>query len=116
MKIKFLLVSVLMCLAASVSAQDIKAEKKIAELGATDNQTWNYLSTMTSRFGGRLLGSAAYEATAEWMLAEFKKLGIEAHLEEGGTVPVGFDNRRNELRYLVLVGCVQINCKFRHTV
>ncbi len=91
MKIKFLLVSVLMCLAASVSAQDIKAEKKIAELGATDNQTWTYLSTMTSRFGGRLLGSAAYEATAEWMLAEFKKLGIEAHLEEGGTVPVGFD-------------------------
>lgn len=91
MNFKVLIASAMMSLAISANAQDMKAEQKIAELGTTENQTWNYLSTMTSRFGGRLLGSAAYEATAQWMLNEFKKLGIEAHLEEGGTVPVGFE-------------------------
>ena len=92
MKIKAILAVALMSLAfTAANAQDMKAEKKIAELGASDNQTWNYLSTLTGRFGGRLLGSASYEDAAAWMLAEFKKLGIEAHLEEGGTVPVGFN-------------------------
>lgn len=92
MKIKALFAAATMSLAAvCASAQDMKAEKKIAELGAAENQTWEYLSTMTSRFGGRLLGSAAYESAAQWMIDEFAKLGIEAHLEEGGTVPVGFD-------------------------
>lgn len=92
MKFRQLFAAGLISVAAiGANAQDMKAEKKIAELGTTDNQTWNYLSTMTSRFGGRLLGSSAYEAAAQWMINEFKKLGIEAHLEEGGTVPVGFD-------------------------
>lgn len=84
-----LLASALSC--SSIFAQDLKAEKRIAELGATENQTWNYLSTITSRFGGRLIGSAAYDDAAQWMLNEFKKLGIEAHLEEAGTVPLGFN-------------------------
>ncbi|MCF0160459.1 MAG: M20/M25/M40 family metallo-hydrolase, partial [Bacteroidaceae bacterium] len=37
------------------------------------------------------LGSDAYENAAEWLIWEFKKLGIEAHLEEAGEVPVGFN-------------------------
>lgn len=78
-------------LSLSVSAQDLKAERTIAELGVTQNHTWDYLSTLTSRFGGRLIGSAAFDDAAQWMLNEFKKLGIEAHLEEAGTVPVGFN-------------------------
>lgn len=91
MKFKVLVTLALLCLACNASAQDLKAEKKIAELGATENPTWDYLSTLTGRFGGRVLGSSSYENAAAWLLHEFKKLGIEAHLEEGGEVPVGFD-------------------------
>ena len=88
---RLLFAAVLLLAVGSVSAQDMKAEKKIAELGATENATWDYLSTLTGRFGGRILGSGSYEDAAAWMIAEFKKLGIEAHLEEGGEVPVGFN-------------------------
>lgn len=91
MKLKGIITLTLACLAFHASAQDMKAEQKIAELGTTQNPTWDYLSTLTGRFGGRILGSSSYENTAAWLLHEFKKLGIEAHLEEGGEVPVGFD-------------------------
>ena len=91
MKITKFLFLALCGIAFTANAQDMKSGQKIAELGTTDNQTWNYLSTITSRFGGRLLGSSAYESAAAWLLNEFKKLGIEAHLEEAGEVPVGFE-------------------------
>ena len=47
MKFKGLVTLALLCLACNASAQDLKAEKKIAELGATENPTWDYLSTLT---------------------------------------------------------------------
>ena len=67
------------------------AVKKIIETAKTDNQTMHHLDVLSNRFGGRLVGSDAYENAAEWMLREFKKWGIEAHLEEAGEVPVGFN-------------------------
>ena len=67
------------------------AVKKIIETAQTDNQTMHHLDILSNRFGGRLIGSDAYENAAEWMLREFKKWGIEAHLEEAGEVPVGFN-------------------------
>ena len=67
------------------------AVKKIIETAKTDNQTMRHLDILTNRFGGRLVGSDAYENAAEWMIREFKKWGIEAHLEEAGEVPVGFN-------------------------
>lgn len=91
MRVKSILAGLALALAVNVQAQDMKAIQKIAELGTTQNKTWDYLSTLTGRFGGRLLGSDAYENAAEWLVYEFKKLGIEAHLEEAGTVPVGFN-------------------------
>ena len=75
---------------APVTAQDA-ATKKIIEIGQTDNQVMHQLDILTNRFGGRLIGSDAYENAAEWMLREFKRWGIEAHLEEAGEVPVGFN-------------------------
>ena len=60
------------------------AVKKIIETAKTDNQTMHHLDILSNRFGGRLIGSDAYENAAEWMLREFKKWGIEAHLEEAG--------------------------------
>ncbi len=67
------------------------AVKKIIETAKTDNQTMHHLDILSNRFGGRLIGSDAYENAAEWMLREFKRWGIEAHLEEAGEVPVGFN-------------------------
>lgn len=68
-----------------------KAVDRIIEEGTTNNQTMHYLDILCNRFGGRLAGSDAYEDAAEWMLREFEKMGIEAHLEEASTVPVGFN-------------------------
>ena len=65
--------------------------KKIIETAKKDNQTMSHLDILTNRFGGRLVGSDAYENAAEWMMHEYKKWGLEVHLEEAGEVPVGFN-------------------------
>lgn len=75
---------------APVPAQE-STVKKIIEIGQTDNQVMHQLDVLTNRFGGRPIGSDAYENAAEWMLREYKNWGIEAHLEEAGTLPVGFN-------------------------
>ena len=38
--------------------------KKIIETAKTDNQTMHHLDILTNRFGGRLVGSDAYENAA----------------------------------------------------
>ena len=40
------------------------AVKKIIETAKTDNQTMRHLDILTNRFGGRLVGSDAYENAA----------------------------------------------------
>lgn len=82
-------------LGAVLSIGQVKAQpatiQKIIETGRTDNRTMHHLDILTNRFGGRLVGSDTYENAAEWMLREFGRWGIEAHLEEAGEVPVGFN-------------------------
>ena len=70
---KILLVcAALACMTVSpVPAQDA-AVKKIIEMGQNDNQVMHQLDILTNRFGGRLIGSDAYENAAEWMVREFK--------------------------------------------
>ena len=75
---------------APLTAQD-SAVKKIIEIGQTDNQVMHQLDILTNRFGGRPIGSDAYDNAAAWMLREFKKWGLEAHLEEAGELQVGFN-------------------------
>lgn len=65
--------------------------EKILAMGRTDNQTMNHLDVMCNRFGGRLLGSGAYEDAAKWALATFKNWGLEAYLDTVGELPVGFN-------------------------
>lgn len=67
------------------------AVKKIIETGQTDNRVMHQLDILTNRFGGRVIGSDAYENAAEWMMREYKRWGIEVHLEEAGQLPVGFN-------------------------
>ena len=85
-------VSIIMLLAIGVQAlAQSNAVKKIIEMGTTDNQVMRHLDILTNRFGGRLVGSDAYENAAEWMQHEYKKWGIETYQEEAGEVSVGFN-------------------------
>lgn len=65
--------------------------KKVISIAAEDNQTMSHLDFMTNRFGGRLLGSDAYDNAAEWALYMFKKWGLEAYKDYAGELPVGFN-------------------------
>ena len=91
MKRLFLSAFIALTLGATYTFAQSAAVKKIIETAKNDNQTMHHLDILRNRFGGRLVGSDAYENAAEWMLHEFKKWGIEAHLEEAGEVPVGFN-------------------------
>ncbi len=71
-------------------AQD-KVVKKIIEIGTTDNQTMDHLDILCNRFGGRLVGSDAYENAAEWCASKFIEWGMDVEMDEAGEVPVGFN-------------------------
>ncbi len=64
---------------------------KIIEIGQTDNKTTEFLDVLSNRFGGRLIGSDAYNNAADWCEYMFKKWGLEVWREEVGEVPVGFN-------------------------
>ena len=77
---------------SSVSyAQDRKVIDKIIEIGTTDNQAMDHLDIICNRFGGRLVGSDAYENAAEWCASKFLEWGMQVEMDEAGEVPVGFN-------------------------
>jgi hypothetical protein len=76
---------------STLPAQQNKVVNTIIQLGQTDNQTMNHLDVLTNRFGGRLIGSDAYENAGEWCALQFKKWGMEVEMDEAGTLPVGFN-------------------------
>ncbi|MCF0165363.1 MAG: M20/M25/M40 family metallo-hydrolase, partial [Bacteroidales bacterium] len=65
--------------------------EKILDEGINNNQTMNYLDVLSNRFGGRLLGSGAYEDAANWCEYMFKSWGVEVIRQECGELPVGFN-------------------------
>jgi hypothetical protein len=81
----------LLVLSPVARSQQNKVVERIIELGKTDNRTMHHLDVITNRFGGRLIGSDAYENAALWCASEFRKWGMEVILDEAGSVPVGFD-------------------------
>ena len=76
---------------ASIFAQSKQVVKKIIEIGQTDNQAMKHLDILTNRFGGRLIGSDAYENAAEWAASKFKEWGMQVEMDYSGTLPVGFN-------------------------
>lgn len=72
-------------------SQSKQVVKKIIEIGKTDNQTMDHLDVLTNRFGGRLVGSDAYENAAEWAASKFKEWGMQVEMDYAGEVPVGFN-------------------------
>ena len=74
----------------SASAQD-KVVRSIIETGKTDNRTMRHLDILANQFGGRILGSGAYEDASKWCASEFRKWGMEVEMDEVGSLPVGFN-------------------------
>jgi hypothetical protein len=72
-------------------AQTDPVVKKIIEIGKKDNRTMKHLDVLTNRFGGRPIGSAAYDNAAEWAGRKFKEWGMQVEYDEAGTLAVGFN-------------------------
>ena len=80
------------CLLTTVTAFAQKdVVNKIIEIGKTDNQTMKHLDVLCNRFGGRPIGSDAYDNAAEWAASKFKEWGMQVQMDEAGTLPVGFN-------------------------
>ena len=88
---KIVLPLLLVILVSGLQAQQNKVVDRIIELGQTDNRTMHHLDVVSNRFGGRLVGSDAYENAAEWCASQFRSWGMEVIMDEAGTVPVGFN-------------------------
>jgi len=78
-------------LASAVVAQNDSVVQKIIEIGKTDNQTMKHLDILCNRFGGRPIGSDAYENSAAWVASKFMEWGMQVEMNEAGTLPVGFN-------------------------
>jgi hypothetical protein len=91
MKKYSVIIAAFLILSPVIKSQQNKLDERIIELGKTDNRTMHHLDIITNRFGGRLIGSDAYENAALWCASEFRKWGMEVIMDEAGSVPVGFD-------------------------
>jgi hypothetical protein len=91
MKRLFLSLMAILIFANGSDAQHKRVTERIIEIGTTDNQTMDHLDVVSNRFGGRLVGSDAYENAANWCASQFKKWGMEVIMDEAGSVPVGFN-------------------------
>lgn len=76
---------------SQTNVSDDAVVDKMIEAGVTDNKVMHYLDVLNNRFGGRPIGSDAYENAADWIIREYGKMGIKAWKEEAGEVPVGFN-------------------------
>ncbi len=64
---------------------------KIIEIGKQDNRTMQHLDVLCNRFGGRLIGSDAFENASIWAASKLDEWGLDVALDEVGELPVGFN-------------------------
>ncbi len=90
---RILLISLAFNLVAGLNSfsQSDPVIEKIIEIGTTDNQTMQHLDILCNRFGGRPIGSDAYENAALWAADKFEEWGMEVIMDEVGELPVGFN-------------------------
>ena len=67
-------------------AQNKQVIEKIIEIGKADNQTMDHLDILTNRFGGRPIGSDAYENAADWAAHKFRQWGMDVLMDEDHTL------------------------------
>jgi len=73
------------------NAQSEVVMKRIVENARQENQVMEHLDVLCNRFGGRLIGSDAYENASEWAAYKFDQWGMEVRMDETGAIPVGFN-------------------------
>lgn len=77
---------------AVVAPVDRAAEiDRLLQVGQEDNRVQEHLHYLTTGIGARLTSSTNLTRACEWARAQFESFGLEAHIEEWGTFPVGFD-------------------------
>lgn len=75
----------------NLNAQNNEVVDKMIAIHKADNQTMNHLDILCNRFGGRPIGSDAYENAAFWAASKFKEWGMKVEMDEAGELPVGFN-------------------------
>jgi len=65
--------------------------EKIIDMGKNENKTMVWLDFLTNRFGGRYIGSDAFNNAAEWAAYQFRSWGMQVELQEAGEMAVGFN-------------------------
>jgi hypothetical protein len=91
---KNLFLTIVIILAIIPGLNDAKTDKvvkKIIEIGKRDNRTMKHLDVLCRRFGGRPIGSAAYDNAADWASRKFKEWGMRVEVDHAGTLAVGFN-------------------------
>lgn len=91
MKINNLLTTLVILLMGFTASAQNKGVDRIIKDGTTDNQVMSHLDVLTNRFGGRPIGSNAYDNSLQWVASKFSEWGLEVAIEEAGTLPVGFN-------------------------
>ncbi len=89
MRTFFLLIFILGITVANAQTEEVF--NRIIETGTTDNQSMQHLDVLSNRFGGRLVGSDAYENAAVWAASKFEEWGMKVIFDEVGELPVGFN-------------------------
>lgn len=76
--------------------RDPAVVERLIDLGKNHNQAPEILKTITKKIGARRTGSQAIFKGQQWAMAQLRKWGWRnVHLEQWGTVPVGFERGRN---------------------
>lgn len=65
--------------------------KHIVALGMSEPRAMDWLDILSNRFGGRMTGSDAYTHAAQWTRSQLQQWGVQAVLEDAGSISVGFN-------------------------
>jgi hypothetical protein len=89
--------------AASAFAQgDPGTISKILDEGKNRNKVMDHLTYLCTKIGPRLTGSPQLQKACEWTKSQFESFGLKnCHLEEWGTVPVGFERGARQVGRMV---------------
>lgn len=83
------IIALALLMSVAVNAQD-KVVQKILDMGKNDNRTMYYDDYLSTRIGGRVVGSHALEDAEKWVAKQFREMGLEVMVQEVGEINVGF--------------------------
>jgi len=87
---KKILITLALAVATFTAMAQDKVVQKVLELGKTDNRVMQYDDFLSTRIGGRLIGSHNLEDAEKWVAKQFREMGLEVEVQEVGEINVGF--------------------------